>query len=178
MLTFRLHAERSRKFVKSYNWRKGFLEEQNNQRHTHKTQTLWLFWLLEMFCMMKGWFCDWIVNWSAQTHLSALSFPHSLSRLSSLSLSLSLSSLSLSLLSLSLSILSLFSSLLSLSHLSLFSVGPHIGRYCGSRQPGHVISYTGILSLSIHTDNAITKEGFSANYSIRTSSDPPQPHQG
>ncbi len=42
----------------------------------------------------------------------------------------------------------------------------------------HVISYTGILSLSIHTDNAITKEGFSANYSIRTSSDPPQPHQG
>ncbi|XP_016303779.1 neuropilin-1a-like [Sinocyclocheilus anshuiensis] len=58
------------------------------------------------------------------------------------------------------------------------TVGPHIGRYCGSRQPGRVISYTGILSLSIHTDNAITKEGFSANYSIRTSSDPPQPHQG
>uniref|UniRef100_A0A8C2AP39 Neuropilin n=1 Tax=Cyprinus carpio TaxID=7962 RepID=A0A8C2AP39_CYPCA len=49
------------------------------------------------------------------------------------------------------------------------TVGPHIGRYCGSRQPGRVISYTGILSLSIHTDNAITKEGFSANYSIRTS---------
>uniref|UniRef100_A0A8C2IBV9 Neuropilin n=1 Tax=Cyprinus carpio TaxID=7962 RepID=A0A8C2IBV9_CYPCA len=48
------------------------------------------------------------------------------------------------------------------------TVGPHIGRYCGSRQPGRVISYTGILSLSIHTDNAITKEGFSANYSIRT----------
>uniref|UniRef100_A0A8C1FM36 Neuropilin n=1 Tax=Cyprinus carpio carpio TaxID=630221 RepID=A0A8C1FM36_CYPCA len=44
------------------------------------------------------------------------------------------------------------------------TVGPHIGRYCGSRQPGRVISYTGILSLSIHTDNAITKEGFSANY--------------
>uniref|UniRef100_A0A8C1HS32 Neuropilin n=1 Tax=Cyprinus carpio carpio TaxID=630221 RepID=A0A8C1HS32_CYPCA len=58
------------------------------------------------------------------------------------------------------------------------TVGPHIGRYCGSRQPGRVISYTGVLSLSIHTDNAITKEGFSANYSIRTSSDPPQPHQG
>ncbi|RXN34766.1 neuropilin-1a-like protein [Labeo rohita] len=58
------------------------------------------------------------------------------------------------------------------------TVGPHIGRYCGSRQPGRVISYTGILSLSIHTDNAITKEGFSANYSILTSSDPPQPHQG
>uniref|UniRef100_A0A8C2ILF8 Neuropilin n=1 Tax=Cyprinus carpio TaxID=7962 RepID=A0A8C2ILF8_CYPCA len=49
------------------------------------------------------------------------------------------------------------------------TVGPHIGRYCGSRQPGRVISYTGVLSLSIHTDNAITKEGFSANYSIRTS---------
>uniref|UniRef100_A0A8C1U4M1 Neuropilin n=1 Tax=Cyprinus carpio TaxID=7962 RepID=A0A8C1U4M1_CYPCA len=44
------------------------------------------------------------------------------------------------------------------------TVGPHIGRYCGSRQPGRVISYTGVLSLSIHTDNAITKEGFSANY--------------
>uniref|UniRef100_A0A672Q645 Neuropilin-1a-like n=2 Tax=Sinocyclocheilus grahami TaxID=75366 RepID=A0A672Q645_SINGR len=58
------------------------------------------------------------------------------------------------------------------------SVGPHIGRYCGSRQPGRLISYTGILSLSIHTDNAITKEGFSANYSIRTSSDSSQPHQG
>ncbi|XP_051553255.1 neuropilin-1a-like isoform X1 [Myxocyprinus asiaticus] len=58
------------------------------------------------------------------------------------------------------------------------TVGPHIGRYCGSRQPGSVISYTGILSLSIHTDNAITKEGFSANYSIRTSSGPPQQHQG
>uniref|UniRef100_A0A671MFP5 Neuropilin n=1 Tax=Sinocyclocheilus anshuiensis TaxID=1608454 RepID=A0A671MFP5_9TELE len=58
------------------------------------------------------------------------------------------------------------------------TVGPHIGRYCGSRQPGRVISYTGILSLSIHTDNAITKEGFSANYSIRTSSDSSQPHQG
>ncbi|XP_059357374.1 neuropilin-1a-like isoform X2 [Carassius carassius] len=58
------------------------------------------------------------------------------------------------------------------------TVGPHIGRYCGSRQPGRVISYTGILSLSIHTDNAITKEGFSANYSIQTSSDPSQLHQG
>nr|AAR89616.1 neuropilin 1b [Danio rerio] len=57
------------------------------------------------------------------------------------------------------------------------TVGPHIGRYCGSRHPGRVISYTGILSLSIHTDNAITKEGFSANYSIRSSSDQLQPHQ-
>ncbi|CAM4588869.1 unnamed protein product [Leuciscus chuanchicus] len=58
------------------------------------------------------------------------------------------------------------------------TVGPHIGRYCGSRPPSRVISYTGILSLTIHTDNAITKEGFSANYSIRTSPDPPQHHQG
>ncbi|XP_051557609.1 neuropilin-1a-like [Myxocyprinus asiaticus] len=58
------------------------------------------------------------------------------------------------------------------------TVGPHIGRYCGSRQPGSVISYTGILSLSIHTDNAITKEGFSANYSIRNGSERPQQHQG
>uniref|UniRef100_A0A8B9LFN1 Neuropilin 1b n=1 Tax=Astyanax mexicanus TaxID=7994 RepID=A0A8B9LFN1_ASTMX len=44
------------------------------------------------------------------------------------------------------------------------TVGPHIGRYCGQHSPGRVISYTGILSLSIHTDNAISKEGFSANY--------------
>uniref|UniRef100_A0A8B9LDR7 Neuropilin 1b n=1 Tax=Astyanax mexicanus TaxID=7994 RepID=A0A8B9LDR7_ASTMX len=48
------------------------------------------------------------------------------------------------------------------------TVGPHIGRYCGQHSPGRVISYTGILSLSIHTDNAISKEGFSANYSIRS----------
>ncbi|KAA0718747.1 Neuropilin-1 A5 protein [Triplophysa tibetana] len=54
------------------------------------------------------------------------------------------------------------------------TVGPHIGRYCGSRKPGFVISYTGVLSLSIHTDNAISKEGFSANYSIRTSSESSQ----
>ncbi|XP_048019330.1 neuropilin 1b [Megalobrama amblycephala] len=58
------------------------------------------------------------------------------------------------------------------------TVGPHIGRYCGSRPPSRVISYTGILSLTIHTDNAITKEGFSANYSIRTSSDQSHQHQG
>ncbi|XP_053342158.1 neuropilin 1b isoform X3 [Clarias gariepinus] len=46
------------------------------------------------------------------------------------------------------------------------TVGPHIGRYCGSSSPGRVVSYTGILSLSIHTDSAITKEGFSSIYRI------------
>ncbi|KAI5610199.1 neuropilin 1b precursor, partial [Silurus asotus] len=48
------------------------------------------------------------------------------------------------------------------------TVGPHIGRYCGSSKPRQVVSYTGILSLSIHTDSAITKEGFSSNYGIRS----------
>uniref|UniRef100_A0A8B9RKQ9 Neuropilin 1b n=1 Tax=Astyanax mexicanus TaxID=7994 RepID=A0A8B9RKQ9_ASTMX len=57
------------------------------------------------------------------------------------------------------------------------TVGPHIGRYCGQHSPGRVISYTGILSLSIHTDNAISKEGFSANYSIRSSPELPQDQQ-
>ncbi|KAM9322849.1 neuropilin-1a-like [Pholidichthys leucotaenia] len=47
------------------------------------------------------------------------------------------------------------------------AVGPHIGRYCGQLSPGRVISYTGILSMTITTDNAIAKEGFSANYTIR-----------
>uniref|UniRef100_A0A3B4G9Q7 Neuropilin n=1 Tax=Pundamilia nyererei TaxID=303518 RepID=A0A3B4G9Q7_9CICH len=47
------------------------------------------------------------------------------------------------------------------------AVGPHIGRYCGQTSPGRVISYTGILSMTITTDNAIAKEGFSANYTIR-----------
>lgn len=50
---------------------------------------------------------------------------------------------------------------------SCSSVGPHIGRYCGQTSPGRVISYTGILSMTITTDTAITKEGFSANYTIR-----------
>lgn len=49
----------------------------------------------------------------------------------------------------------------------LLPVGPHIGRYCGQTSPGRVISYTGILSMTITTDNAIAKEGFSANYTIR-----------
>uniref|UniRef100_A0A8C6WS33 Neuropilin 1 n=1 Tax=Neogobius melanostomus TaxID=47308 RepID=A0A8C6WS33_9GOBI len=53
------------------------------------------------------------------------------------------------------------------------AVGPHIGRYCGKMSPGRVVSYTGILSMTITTDNAISKEGFSANYSIRQRSVPP-----
>nr|XP_057923675.1 neuropilin-1a-like [Doryrhamphus excisus] len=53
------------------------------------------------------------------------------------------------------------------------AVGPHIGRYCGQTSPGRVISYTGILSMTITTDNAITREGFSANYTIRERSLPP-----
>ncbi|TKS79386.1 Neuropilin-1a [Collichthys lucidus] len=52
-------------------------------------------------------------------------------------------------------------------------VGPHIGRYCGQTSPGRVISYTGILSMTITTDNAIAREGFSANYTIRERSLPP-----
>ncbi|XP_061652423.1 neuropilin-1a-like isoform X1 [Phyllopteryx taeniolatus] len=52
------------------------------------------------------------------------------------------------------------------------AVGPHIGRYCGQTSPGRVISYTGILSMTITTDTAITREGFSANYTIRDTSLP------
>ncbi|MEQ2203211.1 Neuropilin-1a, partial [Xenoophorus captivus] len=52
------------------------------------------------------------------------------------------------------------------------TVGPHIGRYCGHTSPGRVISYTGILSMTITTDNAIAKEGFTANYTIRERSLP------
>ncbi|XP_038146705.1 neuropilin-1a-like isoform X2 [Cyprinodon tularosa] len=47
------------------------------------------------------------------------------------------------------------------------AVGPHIGRYCGNSSPGRVISHTGILSMTITTDNAIAREGFTANYTIR-----------
>ncbi|KAI3374645.1 hypothetical protein L3Q82_021217 [Scortum barcoo] len=53
------------------------------------------------------------------------------------------------------------------------AVGPHIGRYCGQTSPGRVISYTGILSMTTITDNAIAREGFSANYTIRERSLPP-----
>uniref|UniRef100_A0A4W4F2Y9 Neuropilin n=1 Tax=Electrophorus electricus TaxID=8005 RepID=A0A4W4F2Y9_ELEEL len=45
-------------------------------------------------------------------------------------------------------------------------VGPYIGRYCGQNTPGRIISYTGILALTINTDSAIAKEGFSATFSI------------
>ncbi|XP_029970069.1 neuropilin-1a-like [Salarias fasciatus] len=53
------------------------------------------------------------------------------------------------------------------------AVGPHIGRYCGQTSPGRVVSYTGILSMTITTDNAIAREGFSANYTIQERSLPP-----
>lgn len=49
---------------------------------------------------------------------------------------------------------------------SLCVVGPHIGRYCGQNTPGRIISYTGILALTINTDSAIAKEGFSANFTV------------
>ncbi|MEQ2283814.1 Neuropilin-1a, partial [Ameca splendens] len=57
------------------------------------------------------------------------------------------------------------------------AVGPHIGRYCGHTSPGRVISYTGILSMTITTDNAIAKEGFTANYTIRERSLPARHEQ-
>lgn len=56
--------------------------------------------------------------------------------------------------------------------LSSSPVGPHIGRYCGQTSPGRVTSYTGILSMTITTDSAIAKEGFSASYTIRERSLP------
>uniref|UniRef100_A0A8C9R8B7 Neuropilin n=1 Tax=Scleropages formosus TaxID=113540 RepID=A0A8C9R8B7_SCLFO len=45
-------------------------------------------------------------------------------------------------------------------------VGPFIGRYCGQESPGQIVAYTGILSVTLTTDNAIAKEGFSANFTI------------
>ncbi|XP_064201733.1 neuropilin-1a-like isoform X1 [Anguilla rostrata] len=45
-------------------------------------------------------------------------------------------------------------------------VGPHIGRYCGQTSPGRVVAHTGILSITINTDSAIAKEGFSANFTV------------
>lgn len=50
--------------------------------------------------------------------------------------------------------------------LFLSTVGPYIGRYCGQNTPGRIISYTGILALTINTDSAIAKEGFSANFTV------------
>ncbi|GCB68112.1 hypothetical protein scyTo_0008182 [Scyliorhinus torazame] len=46
------------------------------------------------------------------------------------------------------------------------TVGLHIGRFCGPYAPEHIRSLTGILSLTLHTDTAIARDGFSANYSI------------
>uniref|UniRef100_A0A4W3HUK1 Neuropilin n=1 Tax=Callorhinchus milii TaxID=7868 RepID=A0A4W3HUK1_CALMI len=45
-------------------------------------------------------------------------------------------------------------------------VGLHIGRFCGQVVPENIRSLTGILSLTLHTDTAIARDGFSANYSI------------
>lgn len=46
------------------------------------------------------------------------------------------------------------------------TVGPLIGRYCGTRVPPEIQSSTGILSLSFHTDMAVAKDGFSARYNM------------
>ncbi|KAK1165586.1 neuropilin-2-like isoform X1 [Acipenser oxyrinchus oxyrinchus] len=43
-------------------------------------------------------------------------------------------------------------------------VGPLIGRYCGTKVPPEIQSSTGIVSLSFHTDMAVAKDGFSAQY--------------
>ncbi|XP_067863692.1 neuropilin-1a isoform X2 [Heptranchias perlo] len=45
-------------------------------------------------------------------------------------------------------------------------VGLHIGRFCGQVAPERIQSLTGILSLTLHTDTAIARDGFFANYSI------------
>ncbi|MGH0164339.1 UNVERIFIED_CONTAM: hypothetical protein FKN15_046807 [Acipenser sinensis] len=45
-------------------------------------------------------------------------------------------------------------------------VGPHIGRFCGQNTPGRFRTSTGILSMILMTDNAIAKEGFSANFTV------------
>lgn len=46
-------------------------------------------------------------------------------------------------------------------------MGIFIGRYCGKTSPDQVIAYSGILSMTITTDDATAEEGFSANYTIR-----------
>ncbi|NWS88891.1 NRP2 protein, partial [Toxostoma redivivum] len=43
-------------------------------------------------------------------------------------------------------------------------VGPLIGRYCGAKMPSDIRSTTGVLSLTFHTDLAVAKDGFSAQY--------------
>lgn len=45
-----------------------------------------------------------------------------------------------------------------------FAVGPLIGRYCGVNMPSDIRSTTGVLSLTFHTDLAVAKDGFSAQY--------------
>lgn len=47
-----------------------------------------------------------------------------------------------------------------------FAVGPLIGRYCGTKMPSDIRSTTGVLSLTFHTDLAVAKDGFSAQYSL------------
>lgn len=53
-----------------------------------------------------------------------------------------------------------------LSYIFLCSVGPLIGRYCGTKIPPEIQSSTGLLSLSFHTDMAVAKDGFSARYNM------------
>lgn len=48
----------------------------------------------------------------------------------------------------------------------LLGVGIHIGRFCGQVAPDRIHPVTGILSLTLHTDTAIARDGFSANYSV------------
>ncbi|KFO12892.1 Neuropilin-2, partial [Balearica regulorum gibbericeps] len=43
-------------------------------------------------------------------------------------------------------------------------VAPLIGRYCGTKMPSDIRSTTGVLSLTFHTDLAVAKDGFSAQY--------------
>lgn len=45
-------------------------------------------------------------------------------------------------------------------------VSPLIGRYCGIKTPPEIVSSTGLLSLSFHTDMAVAKDGFSARYNM------------
>ncbi|XP_067154883.1 neuropilin-2 isoform X5 [Apteryx mantelli] len=45
-------------------------------------------------------------------------------------------------------------------------VGPLIGRYCGTKMPSDIRSTTGVLSLTFHTDLAVAKDGFSAQYDL------------
>ncbi|CAG06692.1 unnamed protein product, partial [Tetraodon nigroviridis] len=46
------------------------------------------------------------------------------------------------------------------------TLGPLIGRYCGTKIPPEIQSPSGLLSLSFHTDMAVAKDGFSARYNL------------